>query len=122
VADWDESVGPFLDTAGVLTLTGLAESELIGIIVSRKVLVTTTSDGWALFPNFQFGPKGELLPGLPELVTLLAPISDDAWDIALWLRTTSDDFGGVSAAELLHAGEVERVLAVARRDGRRLGR
>jgi hypothetical protein len=115
--DWDTSVGPFLDAGGAQLLTGLSASELGDHIASNTVLAVTTSDGISLFPVFQFGPHGELLPGMDSVTSLLLPICDDSWDLALWFCTKSLEFDGLSAAELLRAGEIKRVRTIAKRDG-----
>lgn len=113
---WDATVGPFLDERGARLLTGLSAVELASHIASSDILVVVTSDGIPLLPAFQFGPHGELLPGMSSVISLLLPISDDNWDVALWL-CTSGDFDGPSAAELLRMGEIEGVLTIAKRDG-----
>ena len=51
-----------------------------------------------------------------SVVSLLLPISDDNWDVALWL-CASGEFDEPSAAELLRMGEIDRVLTIAKRDG-----
>jgi hypothetical protein len=115
--DWNNSVGPFLDEMGVRRLTGLSASQLSEHIASQNVLSVRTSEGIPVFPVFQFGLNGELLPGMSSVGSLLLPISDDSWDLALWLCTKSSSFDGLSAAELLRAGEIERVHRIAKRDG-----
>lgn len=113
---WDARVGPFYDERGVRILTGLSAVELASHIASSDILAVVTSDGISLFPDFQFGPHGELLPGMRSVVPLLLPISDDNWDVALWL-CASGEFDKPSAAELLRMGEIDRVLTIAKRDG-----
>jgi hypothetical protein len=115
--DWNTSVGPFLDEMGVRLLTGLSASQLSDHIASQNVLSVRTSEGIPVFPVFQFGVHGELFPGMSSVAFLLLPISDDSWDLALWLCTKSSGFDGLSAAELLRAGEIERVHRTAKRDG-----
>jgi hypothetical protein len=114
---WDTRVGPYYDELGVQTVTELTDTELAAHIASNGVLAVTTSDASFLFPVFQFGPHGELLPALPEIAALLDPISDDLWDVALWLHTPTKRFSGLSAAELLHSGRTSEVLRAAERDG-----
>jgi hypothetical protein len=114
---WDTRVGPYYDELGVQTVTGLTDTELAAQIASNRVLAVTTGDASLLFPVFQFGPHGELLPALPKIAALLDPISDDLWDVALWLHTPTKRFGGMSAVELLHSGRTREVLSAAERDG-----
>lgn len=114
---WDTTVGPILDDQGAQALTGLAPEELASHVESGAVLAVVTSDGVSVIPAFQFGPLGELLPEMRSVARLLGPMADDSWDKALWLRTRSRSFNGLSAAELLRAGETEKVLSAAMRDG-----
>jgi hypothetical protein len=114
---WDTRVGPYYDELGVQTVAGLTDTELAAQIASNRVLAVTTDDGSLLFPVFQFGPRGESLPALPRITALLRPISDDLWDVALWLHTPTKRFGGMSAVELLHSGRTSEVLRAAERDG-----
>jgi hypothetical protein len=118
---WDLRVGPFYDAAGVASLTGLTSVELTLHTETDEVLKVETTDGTALFPSFQFGPRGELLPGLRAVTRSLLPVSDDRWDVAIWLNALTPRFHGRSAAEALRAGDVEAVIALAQRDGRILG-
>jgi hypothetical protein len=114
---WDDNVGPFYDHAGLQQLTTLSVRSIDAAVVAGDLLGVVTSDNLMLFPVFQFGERGELLPGLSDVAAALVPISDDTWDIALWLLTPSDDFGGLTAAECLREGHAELVLRMAQRDG-----
>ena len=69
-------------------------------------------------PAFQFGPLGQLLPDLADVLPLLDAFSDDSWDKGLWLLAPSADFSGRTAADLLREGLIERVLVAAHRDAR----
>jgi hypothetical protein len=115
-------VGPFYDAAGVRALTRLTPAELARRGAAGDVLEVITSDGTPLYPTFQLGPRGELLPALRILTQTLLPTSDDSWDVALWLMTPSAAFDGKTAAELLKVGEDEPVLSAAQRDAERLSR
>ena len=119
---WDSRVGPFYDAAGVRALTRLTPTELASCVAAGDVLEVITSDGTPLYPTFQFGPRGELLPALRIVAHTLLPISDDSWDVALWLVTPSAAFDGTNAAELLKAGKDEYVVSAAQRDEERLSR
>jgi hypothetical protein len=117
---WDSRVGPFYDAAGAAAFTGMMPTELALCITAGDVLEVTTSDGTPLYPTFQFGPRGELLPALRVVANTLLPISDDLWDVALWLVTPTLAFDRRSAIEMLRAGDTEPVVALARGDVRRL--
>jgi hypothetical protein len=115
---WDSRVGPFLDLAGLHQLTGLDTHEIHARAASGEILEVVTRDQARLYPAFQFGAGGGLLPGLPQVLRYLSPISDDLWDVALWLATPSALFDGLCAADMLQAGDTARVLVAAERDGR----
>ena len=115
-------MGPFYDAAGVRALTRLTPTELARCVAAGDVLELITSDGTPVYPTFQFGPRGELLSALRIVVHTLLPISDDSWDVALWLVTPSAAFDGKTAVELLKAGKDEYVISAARRDQERLSR
>ena len=113
---WDERVGPFYDRSGALPLTGLLEVEFKAKVSTDDILEVLTSDGVQLYPSFQFGPLGELLPGLRGLVEILRPLSDDLWDVAIWLATPTERVDGRSAAEVLKAGGLDSVVEIALHD------
>jgi hypothetical protein len=117
---WDSRVGPFYDAAGAAALTRMTPSELALCVAAGDVLEVTTSHGTPLYPSFQFGPRGDLLPALRVVTHALLPISDDLWDVALWLSTPTQAFDGRSAIEILKAGDTDPVVALAHRDARRL--
>jgi hypothetical protein len=114
---WDANIGPFYDQAGVEELTKLMSVDIDISVAAGDLLGVVTSDNVMLFPVFQFSESGELLPGLSDVAAALRPISDDTWDIALWLSTASADFGGLTAAKTLRDGQTELVLTMAKRDG-----
>ena len=115
-------MGPFYDSASAAALAQKTPPELALCVAAGDVLEVITSDGVPLYPSFQFGPRGELPPALRIFSHTLLPISDDMWDVALWLVTPSAAFDGKNAIELLKAGEEEHVISVARRDKERLSR
>jgi hypothetical protein len=115
---WDERVGPFYDARGAEAVTGLEDNDFRVRVHSKDLLMVQTLDGSELFPTFQFGERGELLPGLADVSLLLVPIVDDAWDVALWLVTRRDEFTGLRVVDELRAGHVADVLLIAARDGR----
>lgn len=115
---WDMTVGPFYDAPGLMNWLGITRQVLQNMTQAWEILSVETIDGDLLYPSFPFGPKGEALPHLAEILRLLEPIADDAWDKALWLSTPSGTFKERTAVEALRAGDAELVLAAAARDGR----
>lgn len=119
VAFWVRKLGPFLDRDGVLNLAALSIEELQVCEEFDDVLALITGDGHGdekLYPAFQFGPSGERLPGLREVVAVLKSHLPDAWEIAFWLTTVARSYSGKSAVDLLWDGRTDAVVAAARSD------
>lgn len=113
-ASADELIGPFYDARG------LAERWHISVQAvhkradkGKRLLKVLTKDDVALFPSFQFDAAGEMLPGLPAVMGALTPAVSDSWTIARWLKAPSSRAQGQSPAELLRAGQLDRVLTLA---------
>jgi len=118
-AFWDRKIGPFLDAAGVLNVAALSEHELTVCEEFGDILALPTVGHLdVLYPAFQFGRRGELLPGLREVSRALSEIGIDTWDIALWLTTVRKIYGGKCAIDLIHTGRTEEVVAAAIQDGK----
>lgn len=114
---WDLAVGPFYDARGLMKWLGVTRQVLQDRTQAGEILCVATTEGDLLYPSFQFGSAGEPLPHLSQILRLLEPIADDAWDKALWLNAPSDTFNKRTAVEALRAGDDELVLAAAARDG-----
>jgi hypothetical protein len=75
-----------------------------------------------VYPAFQFGARGELLPHLPDVVDLLEPVMKNPLSLARWLNTPAERFDGKSAASALRAGRIDEVVAAARQVAASLSR
>jgi hypothetical protein len=112
----DAKLGPFYDGPGLAARLRVSIDELAHLSNAREILCTPSADGADLYPSFQFGPAGEPLPELGQVLDALDPQRRDPWGAALWLRTGATRFEGLAAADLLRKGDVERVVAAAKRD------
>lgn len=115
---WDEAIGPFFDTTGLRRWKGVTRQRLDTLRKSNRLIALTSADNKLLYPEFQFGRAGELLPHLDEVLPALRRSYND-WDAALWLNTPSDHWTGKTAAQVLREGNGEayrRILAEARAD------
>lgn len=117
--EWDELVGPFLDTAGVMEWLQYAHRMNVTNAAQRGDLLAVPVGRRQLYPRFQFSDSGQLLPGLRSVRAILAPVMDSPWTQALWLTTPVPAFGGFTPAALLHRGDVEAVVGLARADADR---
>lgn len=77
----------------------------------------TTVRRW-IYPVWQFQDNGELLPGLPAVLRVLARGIDDGWTWALRLRTAAPgELDGKTMTQWLgDGGDVEPVLRLAAND------
>lgn len=65
-------VGPFYDSAGVRAWLGITSVDLDERRSHHTILACTTADGQQIFPTWQFGADGTLLPGLRDVLETLA--------------------------------------------------
>jgi hypothetical protein len=107
----DAAVGPFCDSTDLVAWHG---DSLDGVLACQ------TSDKRTVYPSWQFLPGGRTIPHLSAVLAELQVGTEDPWTQAIWLRSPSDDLGGMSAVEWLSTGrDPEPVLAVARDDASR---
>ncbi|MEV7648196.1 hypothetical protein [Arthrobacter sp. NPDC089319] len=111
-------VGPFYDTAGLVSWLEYPEEALDKRRQAHQLLGCRTVDGKWLYPVWQFQEDGELLPGLAEALKVLLTGLNDGWTVALWFTgETSDRLDGLSPREWLSQGRcLQPVLEIARRD------
>jgi len=114
--DWDDAVGPFLDTAGVIAWAGLGNRQNVSNAADRGDLLSLPVGNRRLYPRFQFSSTGQPLPRLRELLPILQTQMESPWTQALWLNTPVPVWDGRTPAEMLHRGDQERVLELARAD------
>lgn len=115
--DLAERTGPFYDTSTLSSWLGVTRDALDQRDQDGMLLSVTTSDGVRLYPAWQFAPDGRLVPGLPEVLTVLRAGTGSGWTIALWLVTPVLELDGKSAIQWLTEGRAAVcVLELARRD------
>lgn len=113
---WTDHAGPFLDTEGVAAaLDGVSKQAVSQRVQGRRLLALRTGSGRWVYPLWQFH-HGALLPGLPEVLAAAGydprrPVT--GWTVASWLATEDPELGG-APRDLLAAGRLAPVLAVAR--------
>jgi hypothetical protein len=117
--DWDEAVGPFFDTAGVIAWADLGNRQNVRNAVERGDILSVPVGARVLYPRFQFSESGQLLPGLREVLRILRMQMESAWTQALWLNTPVPTWDARTPAQMLHRGDDEPVLRLARADTER---
>lgn len=87
----------------------------MAVLVRRnELLACPTAESTLVFPTFQVAADDTLLLGLGRVVATLAQGTADSWQIALWMRTSSDQLRGRTPHEALEQGRsdaVERLAA-----------
>jgi hypothetical protein len=114
--EWDLAVGPFLDTAGLVRWLKYGSRQNVSNAVDRGEIIAVPVGRRVLYPRFQFSDSGQLLPRLREVLPVLRDQMESPWTQALWLNTPVPAFGSRTPAELLHRGDTDRVLQLARAD------
>lgn len=111
---WADQIGPVYREADVAPLLGKSQR---AVSADGGLLRLELRDGRVGYPVFQFdGPR--LLPGIRDVVHLLAPAVASPWTIASWLTSEQPSLGGQRPLDRLRAGDTEAVLAEARRMAR----
>lgn len=101
------------DSEAVASFLGMPHDH-VGVLVAERILLAIPgSDGRTMFPAFQFGPEGQLLPGLREVLDELGPDSQGPEPIAGWFAMRSARLGQTPAGAL-RAGRLDEVLHLAR--------
>lgn len=118
VADLDDRLGPFYDTAGLVAWLGVSR-QAIHKQRTTRYLALRTGDGDLLYPSFQFEANGAVLAGLPAVLGTLRPVLNDPWNLALWVTTPVDELDG-SVVTALRNGRQRAALDFAAREAARL--
>src|SRR3954468_18562733 len=98
---YDEPLGPFYDTTGLVSWLGISRQAVADRVRRGTLLACRTQDGHLVYPAWQFARDGAVRPGVVEAVGEFARRGTDGWSTALWLTTPSDVFGGQSAVDYL---------------------
>ncbi len=117
----DTPLGPFYDTAGLVSWLGISRQALFDRVRRGTVLACRTADGHLVYPSLQFGRNGQVRAGIQEAVGAFVRRGVDGWSIGAWLTTPSAVFGGESAVDYLvvhrsSAAAVKHVAEAARAD------
>ncbi|WAC50234.1 hypothetical protein [Frigoribacterium sp. SL97] len=108
-------LGPFYTTASLTRWLGVTRQYVHELVRQRRILSLTTADRHKVYPSFQFGGKGAVLPHMPELVAIFENQLEPATQ-AMWLVTPNGDLGGETPAKWLRHGRPSKaVIASARK-------
>jgi hypothetical protein len=119
---WDQHLGPLYGWADVAEILGTVSSRqgVHDLAQRRRLLSLPASGGRVLYPAFQFQGR-RTLPGLHELLEILASSGASGWTQASWFQSPQEGLGGETpVAHLAAHGLDERVLSAASRVAGRL--
>lgn len=111
---WAEQLGPVYRQGDVAALLGKSKQ---AVSADRGLLRLELRSGRIGYPIFQFDGR-RVLPGIREIVGILAPAVETPWTIASWLASPQPSWQSRRPLDLLRAGAVDEVLAAARRMAR----
>lgn len=96
-------------TAEVCALLGGVSRQAVSLRVANHRLLAVEISKRLHFPDWQFGADG-VLAGVPDVVAALRDVGKSGLAADALMRTPLPEEGQRSPAELLAAGELERVL------------
>jgi len=108
---WAEQLGPAYRQGDVARLLGKSRQ---AVSADRGLLRLRLRDGEIGYPVFQFDGRRQL-PGMRELVRILAPAVASAWTTASWLTSPAPELDDRTPLALLREGQCDLVLSLARR-------
>jgi hypothetical protein len=111
----DAAVGPFYDTHRLRKWLGLTKQGIAHRMKKGAILGVKSSDGFWMYPAFQFTSKGEPLPRLKEVLDAIDPGGADPWQSAIWLNHPMEKLDGMTPAEALRTDRADTVVATATR-------
>lgn len=104
-----------LTTAQVSRILGVSRQALSARVGNRRLLAVELG-GTLWFPDWQFGPDG-LVSGVDKVVPELLDADRGVLAADALMRTPLEDEGGLSPAQLLSGGQLERCLHYVRTAG-----
>lgn len=115
---WAAQLGPVYRQSDVARLLHKSRQ---AVSADQGLLRLEMRDGQIGYPVFQFDGR-RVLPGMRAVVRALAPVVASSWTTASWLTSPAPELDGRTPLEALRAGDVEAVLALARRTAANLER
>jgi hypothetical protein len=119
---WDEHLGPMYGWSDVAEILGTVSTRQGVSDLARRgrLLALPTAGGRVVYPAFQFHGS-RTIPGLTELLAVLAQTGASAWTRASWFQSDQDELDGLSpVAYLMEHGLDDRVMVSVQRAAARL--
>lgn len=116
---YDQLVGPFHDTAGLVRWLGVTRQALAKRTTAGTLIGCQLADGTWVYPAWQFTATGVPHPDLLSLWQVLRT-GADPWTCASWLRAPNPALGGCDAVtHILEEHPVDPALDAAHADAER---
>lgn len=106
-------IGPFYDSVGVALRLKVTTETVRKHAGLHRLLGCRTAEGTLVYPTFQFGDDDAPLPGLQDVLSTMSEGTNDSWQVALWLRTPSEQLRGATPVDALLEGKAEAVERLA---------
>ncbi|MFF4909729.1 hypothetical protein ACFY2T_33270 [Streptomyces sp. NPDC001260] len=110
---WRDAIGPVYSTEQARALLGTNERLLAARTEDRAILALRTSDGFSVYPAFQF-KDGKILPGLSSVIRAFPDDDKLLWTVATWLRVPLTSLDKRNIIDALRDGDIEEAVHVAR--------
>jgi hypothetical protein len=108
---WAAQIGPAATQRDTARLLGKSEQ---AVSKDARLVRVHTRDGRPVYPLVQFNGRS-LLPGVGDVVAVLAPVVATPLSIAAWLTGIHPELAGRRPVDVLRSGSLEAVLDAARR-------
>lgn len=113
-AMWNDTVGPFYSTEGVMQLLGGVSKQAVSDRVRRhRLLALRTGSGRLVYPAAQFHDE-RVVDGLGDVLDVLVPDDTEAWMVASWLTTPDPALDDRTPLDALRDGDRADVVRAAR--------
>ena len=97
-------LGPFYTTSSLTKWLGVSRQYVHELGRQKRILSLVTADQHRVYPAFQFGLKGALLPELATITRILE-VSLEPRMIGMWLVTEKPALDGTAPAEWLKTND-----------------
>jgi hypothetical protein len=117
---WAQHLGPAYPTRHVRKLFK-SSKQAVSDRVRRGTLLALRNDaGELVYPAFQFGPDGQPLPGIADVIAAFKGAVETPYTVAAWLVAPDAELDGSTPIEQLRHGRSELVSEVAHHHAARL--
>jgi hypothetical protein len=101
---FDELIGPFYDTSSLRKWLGISRQRLNQRVQRHQLLACPLEDDGNVYPTWQFGTNGTVIPGIQEVLSILSEGTNDSWQRALWFSAPSAQLSYLSPKDWLLKG------------------